>query len=587
MTCKNKFWFRDIFLIFVAGVVLFFAFAKLRPLSNPDEGRYAEIPREMISNGDYITPRLNALPYFYKPPLFYWMQCVSLKTFGINRISVRLANSLMAIFGVCITYVATRALYGRRAGVFSAGVLLATLLYYVVGSMVTLDMTVSVFISVALFSFIVGIKKSGIWRKILIVCFFIFCAMAVMTKGVIGILIPSAVVLLYVVGKGLKSTKDFLKILKENFVWCIIVIVAFFVITVPWHIAVGIANPALEGGSFFSTKADGQGFLWYYFVHEHFLRYVDSSSSLRGQPFWFFLVIAPVGFLPWALFLPRALKNSFKKQSPTRDSFFFMAVWIVFIVAFFSMSGSKLVPYITAIYPALAFIIGVWLSSKFDNIQALNLKPEKYIFTFFGYLVAIVAIVAIFVVKESKVEDVVLLNGRVALAITSVCMFVISTVALRYALKSDNKKFLYSAYVGVVVILLSLNPSAAMWQRVSSESMAEQIKQIRTNEHIAVAFDYELFHDLPLWLGEELMYVGYPVVEQRFGWKREQQKHSHRILITQQQLYNFLKQNKKLWVVLHSGDVHYFDNYKMPLQKREILRCKKNILLEISLKNEK
>ena len=132
----------------------------MRPLASPDEGRYSEIPREMVAHGDYVTPRLNDMPYFYKPPFFYWMQAASIKTFGINRFSLRFPNALMAVFGICATYAAARALSGRAAGVFSAGILATSILYLALGQIITLDTTVSVFISSALFAFIVGIKKS-------------------------------------------------------------------------------------------------------------------------------------------------------------------------------------------------------------------------------------------------------------------------------------------------------------------------------------------------------------------------------------------------------------------------------------------
>ena len=135
--------------------------------------------------------------------------------------------------------------------------------------------------------------------------------------------------------------------------------------------------------------------------------------------------------------------------------------------------------------------------------------------------------------------------------------------------------------------MLSLNPCVAMWQKMSTESIAQRIKVIRTNEQIALAFDYELFHDFPLWMQEEFLYVGYPVVEQRFGWQYEYQKHKHRFLITHEQLRDFLLKNKKLWVLMMSSDIHFFDNYKLPLNKKIILQNKRHILLEISLKNEK
>ena len=167
--------------IFLVSCVLYMSLGFTRPLASPDEGRYTEIPREMLEHSDMVTPRLNDMPYFYKPPMFYWMQAASLKAFGINLFSARLANSLMAVFGICAAYCAARALYGRRAGILSAAFLATFLLYYALGQIVTLDMAVSVFISAAMFCFIIALKSSAARRGILTLGFFAFCALSVET----------------------------------------------------------------------------------------------------------------------------------------------------------------------------------------------------------------------------------------------------------------------------------------------------------------------------------------------------------------------------------------------------------------------
>ena len=117
---SRKNFFKDIVLLAAAFSALYLGLAFMRPLASPDEGRYSEIPLEMVRNGDYVSPRLNDMVYFYKPPLFYWLQAASIKAFGVNRVSLRAPNSLVAVLGILATYCAARALYGRRAGVFSA-----------------------------------------------------------------------------------------------------------------------------------------------------------------------------------------------------------------------------------------------------------------------------------------------------------------------------------------------------------------------------------------------------------------------------------------------------------------------------------
>lgn len=111
---------------------------------------------------------------------------------------------------------------------------------------------------------------------------------------------------------------------------------------------------------------EGQGFFWYYIIHEHILRFVDTDTSNRPQPFWFFFAIVPVGLIPWIVFLPavvrRSIANGWRALRRENPELIFFWVWIAFVVLFFSISRSKLVPYIIPVYPAFAILFGEWLS---------------------------------------------------------------------------------------------------------------------------------------------------------------------------------------------------------------------------------
>ena len=140
-------WRRDLLLL---GVLLFVVYGFMLgcyPLGNPDEGRYAEIPREMIESGDWVTPRLNGVKYFEKPPLVYWGGAVAMQVFGHNEWAARLMPALCAIFGVLATYAVGRRIHGRAAGWAAAGVLATSLLYFALGHILLLDMPVSAFMS--------------------------------------------------------------------------------------------------------------------------------------------------------------------------------------------------------------------------------------------------------------------------------------------------------------------------------------------------------------------------------------------------------------------------------------------------------
>lgn len=589
MEKTNRYWFKDLFIIFVSGALLFLGFAFARPLANPDEGRYVEIPREMIASGDYVTPRLNGLPYFYKPPLFYWMQCASIKMFGYNRTSLRLASSLMAVVGLCLTYAAARSLYGRRAGWFSACVLATSVLYYVMGLIVTLDMAVAVFISGALFSFIVAVKKSGIFRSVLFAMFFVFMGLAVMTKGVIGVLIPCAVAFLYVASGGVSGVADFFrKIGRRDWLFILLGILAFFAITVPWHVLVSIANPSMPGSEgLLSKNPQGQGFFWYYFIHEHILRYIDPSTSMRQEPFWYFLVLAPVGALPWILLLPRVVKNTlFGGQVDTRqcrNDFWFMALWIGFVVIFFSLSSSKLVPYITPIYPAFAFVLGVWGAKAWDERERLNIKVENYILSVAGIIGVIALVVAFFVLKRKPIDDAVIAFAWYSVFITAIILAAISVFALRYA-SNDNSKFWKIAVCGVAFLMLTININAPMGQRMCSESAADFVKANGAEAPLAIAFDYGHFQDFPVYMNGLVMLIGEPPIEQQFGWMIEGDRHKNRIFPDYKSLEAALKKHGKIWALIMDRDVPRLQKMG-PLNTKTIYKNKRVMLVEISLKD--
>ena len=186
---------RDLVILFLTIGLLFGIMLGNRPLSVPDEGRYVEIPREMATTGDYITPRLNNVKYFEKPALFYWLESLSIKLFGIREFTLRLWPALFALFGCLSVYAAGSMLYGRRAGLFAAAVLATNVLYYALSQAIILDMPVSIFLTAALLLFILGTREEpGIRRRLFMGGFFAFAALAALTKGLIGILIPGMVI---------------------------------------------------------------------------------------------------------------------------------------------------------------------------------------------------------------------------------------------------------------------------------------------------------------------------------------------------------------------------------------------------------
>src|SRR5947199_3447751 len=180
------FWGRDLLLLAFGFALLFGPHLGRRALWSPDEGRYAEIPREMVASGDYVTQRLNGIKYFEKPPLFYWAEAGALRLFGPEEWALRLAPALFALLGVLAVYAAGRRLYGRRAGLGAGAVLATSPLWFGLGEAITLDMAVSSLLTLAFLAFLFASRAETVWRRRLwIWAFYAAAALATLTKGLI------------------------------------------------------------------------------------------------------------------------------------------------------------------------------------------------------------------------------------------------------------------------------------------------------------------------------------------------------------------------------------------------------------------
>jgi 4-amino-4-deoxy-L-arabinose transferase-like glycosyltransferase len=315
-------------LLAIFGLVLFGTLG-LRPLYKADESRYAEIPREMVASGDWLTPRLNGLKYFEKPPLQYWATAAFFKLAGESDAAARLWTALACFGGVVMVWLAGNRLFSPPAGLLAAMVLAGSPLYVLLGEINTLDMALAFFLSAAIFSFALG-RYYLFWAA---------CALAVLSKGLIGIVLPLATIGLYVLLKWDWALLRKMKIPGGG--------ALFLAICAPWFIAVSAANPE---------------FAHFFFVQEHFQRFTTKMHG-RYQPFWYFLPILAFGIGPWLLPFFASFAKVFRKDPAGGfDAALFLALWALVVFAFFSASDSKLPSYILPIFPPLAVLIGRWIA---------------------------------------------------------------------------------------------------------------------------------------------------------------------------------------------------------------------------------
>ncbi|MGQ0653772.1 MAG: glycosyltransferase family 39 protein [Betaproteobacteria bacterium] len=310
-----------------------FAVLFTRPLYRADESRYAEISREMVASGDWITPRLNGFKYFEKPPLQYWTTAAFFKAFGEHDAAARLWNALCGFAAMLLALGAARRLYGRGAGLLAAAVLAASPLYVVLGQLNTLDMGFSLFLSAAIFAFALGH----------VLAFWAACALAVLSKGLAGIVLPLGAVALYILVKRDWRRLARMQWLKGSGL--------FLVITAPWFVAVSLANAE---------------FAHFFFVREHLERFTTGVHR-REQPPWYFLAVLAVGMAPALLAALagwwRGLRAGLVESGTAFDTSLFLALWVSVVIGFFSLSSSKLPAYILPAFPALAVLAAAHLVS--------------------------------------------------------------------------------------------------------------------------------------------------------------------------------------------------------------------------------
>jgi 4-amino-4-deoxy-L-arabinose transferase-like glycosyltransferase len=328
-----------------------------RKLFNPDEGRYSEISREMAASGDFVTPRLNGLKYFEKPPLQYWATAVAFKLFGESELTARLYITLCGLGCILlVAYTGTRVL-DNETGLLAGLVMLSSLYVMLLNEIVVLDVGLTLWLTLAVSALMISeYALSEVARKRWVWLGWAGMALAVLSKGLIGIVFPAAAVFLYcVVQRDLR--------LIRRLEW-VVGLLVFLAISAPWFLLVWHANP--EHPQFF-------------FIHEHFERFLTTVHR-REQPWWSFIALLLVGFLPWAFALiPAAIHGWRKAPSVIGQNTFaplrFLLIYSVFILLFFSKSGSKLPHYIAPMFPVLALVIAAYLKARDPRRLAWFILP--------------------------------------------------------------------------------------------------------------------------------------------------------------------------------------------------------------------
>ena len=369
--------------------LLLLLLAAMRPLAVPDEGRYGEIGRWMLQSGDWFTPRLNGIPFFHKPPYLYWLQALSLATFGVNELALRLVPALHVALMLIALYLAARAISGEQIARRAVLMLGTSLTFLIGGQYINHDMLVATWIGVAIwcfaFAFMAGDRPDVTLARL----GFVACALGMLSKGLIGIVLPGLVIFIW-----LLWTRQFKKIL--HFPW-ITGLALFAFIALPWFVIAQQKYPDLFN---------------YMFIGQQFNRYISATYN-NPQPWWFYLAAAVLLMFPWVFFALAQVRPARRQIDETRGSTVRVAkhwhslcwIWVGAILVFFSLPNSKLVGYVLPVMPALALLSAL----GWERVMARRAAAGKIFTTLcvlnIGIALTVVSTVG-YVTRSGRAQDI-------------------------------------------------------------------------------------------------------------------------------------------------------------------------------------
>jgi 4-amino-4-deoxy-L-arabinose transferase-like glycosyltransferase len=348
----------------VAWVLLWFAGLGARALGEPDEGRYAEVAREMLHSGDWITPTLNGFTFFDKPALQYWATAAAYALLGIDEATARLWPALTGLLSMLAVTWAGKRLYGLRCGVTAAMVLGGSLLFTVGAHVATLDLGVAAFLNIAICFFLVAQfdPAAAAQRRAFNLAGWACLALAVLSKGLIGVVLPALTLLMF-----MACRRDWCLLGRLNPLPGMALLLA---IAAPWFVLVCLRNP---------------GFFAYFFIHEHFQRFLTNQNN-RVHSVLFFVPVVLLGLAPWVAFLRWPQRAQATGSERAADVF--LLCWVGVVLVFFSLSRSKLPFYILPAFPALALLI----ARAIGQLQRAQLQRRL---TWIGWLATLLVVIGV------------------------------------------------------------------------------------------------------------------------------------------------------------------------------------------------
>ncbi|MBF0550587.1 MAG: glycosyltransferase family 39 protein [Deltaproteobacteria bacterium] len=464
-----------LFLILLSCVLFSFDLGG-RGLWETDEGRYAEIAREMLESGDWVTPRLNYVKYFEKPPLYYWLTAASFTLFGQTEGAARFVPALFGLLGVVLTFGLGRRISGHRTGWISGVILTVSLEYAILARVVIIDMTLTFFMTAALTLFYLSYKQNG--ELSLLGLAAVAAGLATLAKGPMGVALPGAVAVVFLTLVGgwrtFKPTTIFLSAL------------VFLAVTTPWYLLVSLRNPEFPA---------------FFFLDQNLGRYLTTAHQ-RYEPAYYYLGILAAGFFPWTAFLPASLKTlwpGWRRPAWKQDEgLTFLLVWVVFEFVFFSLARSKMMHYILPLYPPLAILTGRLVTTWFfDGAMPRVTRPVKISYSILALVTAALLITGV----AYPWFDPEVTYRMIMAPLTIMAVILVGGVTGSYFLFGQNKGPAAFATLVAMTSLMIISGVLAMNQADpyrTVKSLAAEINRRATPADLVVSCD-DYYQGLPFY----------------------------------------------------------------------------------------
>ncbi|MFT6834888.1 MAG: 4-amino-4-deoxy-L-arabinose transferase-like glycosyltransferase [Francisellaceae bacterium] len=546
---NDRLW-MDLFIITILTAIYFIIFLGCRNLSIPDEGRYPEIAREMLTSGNWVTPTINGVPFLDKPIMYYWIEALSLKVFGINAWGARMPMATFGFIGVILSYVFARKFYNRKVGLLTAAILACSPLYFLSAHYANLDLEVANFLWVSALLMLLGIQYPypSNKRRYFLYGAYIFGALAFLTKGLMGFAFPAMAIGIWIL------LLNRWKILKEMYLFSGAVL--FVIIITPWLLLAQSQNPQ---------------FLYYFFYYQQVLRFIGNNfhvSKIMGP--WFYFLIMLIGMLPWSIYFIAKFKKGadllWKNRFKDTVSLF-MLIWSLSIFIFFSIPHTKLAGYILPILPTLAIL----MAKSIESMSKSGITKAFIITHSIGNSVLIIAGLALFIFPAAQ-HKIPMWTIYPTFIPTGIIIIIGAILSIHY-LRAN--KLLSSMAVTVIAMMcfnIGVVLSTPIFDTKGSEDLTSQVLPLMQKNTKIISYE-NYKEDIPFLLQRKVYIVSdwdNSSILKYDNWKREfyfgitQYQQSHdgawpQWYINKQKFLEMWKNNSSVFVFTSQA---YFDQLK-------------------------